>query len=140
MTLPNPASAIFKINGSQVTGWEYQDNRTLHRPGTPTSNRVEYFPGSQRPFVQKGRVRKGQVVATGFLRAASAAALWTLVELWENFFDATTTCALTVHSKSYSSAAPMRFELLEERLTAFRDEDAPFGGVRILVRFIFQIL
>lgn len=139
MSSPLPANASFKIDGTQATGFEYQDTRTNRVPGKLTSARVEYFPGGRQPFVIKGRARQGVLVASGTLRAASFAALYTLIGVHESFVDSTATCAVNIHGTDYDPVAPIGFETTG-RPRAFRDPATDTTGAQIPARFIFQIL
>ncbi len=139
MTLPLAANAYFKINGSQVTGFEHQDNRTLRKPGRLTSARVQYLPGQRNPIVIKGRARRGVLVPTGWLRAASVQALWTLVGQHETFIDETLICSVSFHGTTYNPVVPLDFQVLDPQPTTFSDEDTVLGA-RIRCYFLFQTL
>ncbi len=139
MTLPPANQAKLKINGAQVQGFELQDTQHAKLPGRLTAARVEYFPGSSRPFVIKGAARQDMLRPTGMLRAESFDALYTLIDEHKAWASQTTIADVTYHGTTYSSA-PMAFELLTEFPEAYSQDNGQTVGAQIPVRFVFQVL
>jgi hypothetical protein len=140
MTLPDPELAKFKVGNTQLDGFEYQDTRHGVQPGRPSVG-VNYFPGSDRPFVMKGAGRQSTLPITGVLRADSFTLMHELIEQHRAWVAQTHQTTVTIHDKTYV-VAPLFFEVLDPYPLAYKIDQGTEdpAGARIRARFIFQVL
>lgn len=128
----------FRIDGEDVAGTS-TDSRHQVIPGRLAALRHGRFPGSRSKFTIKGRAHYPTLVVITPLRAATPAALHTLIQQHQDAVGTIGSRTVYIGGSTFNNCDWVGFDLPRPTPLAYQDS-AGSDGVKVLARFTFEIV